>query len=45
MGSDVLLVLDVLFNDGQRCAAYGRDKIAIGPKRWEAALEERKVLA
>ena len=45
MGLNVLLVLDVLLNDGQRCATYRGDKIAIGPKRWKAAFEERKVLA
>ena len=45
MGSNVLLVLDVLLNDGQWCVTYRGDKIAIGPKRWQATLEERKVLS
>jgi hypothetical protein len=40
----VLLILDVLLNDRQRCAANRRDEITVGPQSWQAAFNEREVL-
>ena len=31
-----LLVLEVLLDDGKRCAAHGGDEVAIGPQRRDA---------
>lgn len=41
----MLLLLDVLFDDGQWCATHGRDKVTVGPQRRQATLEKGKVLA
>ena len=41
----MLLVLDILLDDGQWCPAYGAHKIASCPERGQFPLEYRKLLA